>query len=155
MCLKGCLGVLPQNFFSSIHIKWCHFMQQWWVRVLGYYEKTRVLLFWFLVMINRDVYIVHKFICVGVLKWDTRTFMLKLNASEASQKKIEIELLRANSCNLMRAKRAGKSKNWSVASEASENFLENFALFPPILASLGQIIHFLSRKGQIIYFQHF
>ena len=57
-------------------------------------------------MINRDVYIVHKFICVGVLKLDTRTFMLKLNASEASRKKIEIELLRANSCNLMQVKRA-------------------------------------------------
>ena len=59
-------------------------------------------------IINRDVYIVHKFICVGVLKWDTRTFMLKLNASEASRKKIEIEQLRATSCNFMRAKRAGK-----------------------------------------------
>ena len=32
--------------------------------------------------------IVHKFICVGVLKWDTRTFMLKWNASEASRKKL-------------------------------------------------------------------
>ena len=45
---------------------------------------------------------------VGALKWDTRTFMLKLNASEASRKKIENEPLRANSCILMRAKRAGK-----------------------------------------------
>ena len=36
---------------------------------------------------NRDVYIVHKFICVSVLKWDTRTLMLKVNASEESQKK--------------------------------------------------------------------
>ena len=27
LCLKGGLGVLPQNFFSSIHTKWCHFMQ--------------------------------------------------------------------------------------------------------------------------------
>ena len=34
--------------------------------------------------------------------------MLKLNASEASREKIGIELLQANSCNLMRAKRAGK-----------------------------------------------
>ena len=58
-------------------------------------------------IINRDVYIVHKFICVGVLKWDTRTFMLKLNASEASQKN-EIELSRVNSYNLMRAKRGVK-----------------------------------------------
>ena len=32
---------------------------------------------------------------------------------------------------------------------------ENFALFPQILASLGQIIYFLSRRGQIIYFQYF
>ena len=71
--------------------------------------------------------------------------------------KIEFELLRVNSCNLMRPKRAGKSKNWSVASEASGIFFffENFALFPPILASLGQIIYFPSRRGQIIYFQHF
>ena len=54
--------------------------------------------------------------------------------------KIEIERSWANNYNLMRAKRAEKkSKNWSVASEAS----------------LGQIIYFLSRIGQIIYFQHF
>ena len=81
--------------------------------------------------------------------------MLKLNASEVSRKKIEIELSRANSYNLMRAKRAGKFKNASVASEASGKFLENFALFPPILASLGLIIYFLSRRGQIFYFHHF
>ena len=56
----------------------------------------------------------------------------------------------------MRAKRAEKKcKNWSVASEAGGKLLENFALFPLILASLGQIIYFLSRIGQIIYFQYF
>ena len=48
-----------------------------------------------------------------------------------------------------------KSKNSSVASEASGKFFENFALFPPILASTGQIIYFLTRIGQIIYFQYF
>ena len=48
-----------------------------------------------------------------------------------------------------------KSKIWSIASEASGNFFENFALSPQILASLGQIIYFLSRIGQIIYFQNF
>ena len=54
------------------------------------------------------MYIVHNFIYVGVLKWDTRTLMLKWNASEASRKKIEIELSRVYSYNLMRAKRAEK-----------------------------------------------
>ena len=50
-----------------------------------------------------------------------------------------------------------KLKNWNVAREASGIFFffENFALFPQILASLSQIIYFLSRRGQIIYFQHF
>ena len=70
--------------------------------------------------------------------------------------KIEIELSRANSYNLMRAKRAEKNLKIEVLrAKRAEFFLENFALFPPILASLGQIIYFLSRIGQIIYFQYF
>ena len=56
------------------------------------------------------------------------------NASEASRENLKIEV--------SRAKRV-------------ENFFENFTLFPPILASSGQIIYFLSRIGQIIYFQYF
>ena len=99
--------------------------------------------------------IVHKFICVGVFKWDTRTFLLKWNASEASRKKLKLncrERIVIIECERIEPK---KSKNWSVASEASGKFLENFALFPQILASLGQIIYFLSRIGQIIYFQYF
>ena len=80
-----------------------------------------------------------------------------MKCERSEPEKIEIELTRGTSYNSMRAKRAEKkSKNWSAASEASGKFfLENFALFPPILASLGQIIYFLSRIGQIIYFQYF
>ena len=52
-----------------------------------------------------------------------------------------------SSYNIMRAKGDGKKfKNWNVASEASGNVLENIALFPQILASLCQIIYFLSRS---------
>ena len=80
---------------------------------------------------------------------------IHVKCERSEPEKIEIELSQANSYNLMRAKRAKKSKNWSVPSKASGKFLKNFALFPPILASLGQIIYFLSRKGQIIYFQYF
>ena len=66
----------------------------------------------------------------------------------------EIELSRANSYNLMRAKRAEKKK-LKCRERSEQKILGNFALFPPILASLGQIIYFLSRIGQIIYFQYF
>ena len=55
----------------------------------------------------------------------------------------------------MRAKQARKFKNLTVASEASEIFLENFALFPQNLVSLGQIVYFLSRRVQIISLQDF
>ena len=91
---------------------------------------------------------------MGVLKWDTKTFMLKWNASEASRKKLKLncrEQIIIIECERSEPK---KSKNWRVASEASGKFLKT-ALFPPILASLGQIIYFLSRIGQIIYFQYF
>ena len=40
-------------------------------------------------------------------------------------------------------------------AKRAEIFFENFALFPKNLASLGQIIYFLSRRGHIIYFQDF
>ena len=81
--------------------------------------------------------------------------MLKWNASKASRQKIKLncgERIVIIECERSELK---KSKNWSVASEASGKFFENFALFPPILASLGQIIYFVSRIGQIIYFQYF
>ena len=74
---------------------------------------------------------VHKFISVGVLKWDTRTLMLKLNASSASRKKLKL-----NCCERIviiqceRSEPVKLKKKWSVASEASGKFLENFALFP-------------------------
>ena len=61
--------------------------------------------------------------------------MLKLNASEASRKKIEIEPLRANSCNLMQAKRGGKISKLKCRERRERKIFENFALFPPILAS--------------------
>ena len=81
--------------------------------------------------------------------------MLKWNASEASRKKLKLNCREGIVIFECERSEPKKSKNGSFASEASENILENFALFPPILASLGQIIYFFSRIGQIIYFQYF
>ena len=62
--------------------------------------------------------------------------MLQLNASEASWKKIEIELSRANIL-WYNASEASRKKLKLNCRERSDRifFLENLALFPPILAS--------------------
>ena len=78
-----------------------------------------------------------------------------IKCERSEREKIEIELLEEIVIIECKRSELEKIKNWTVESEASEKFLENIALFPPILASLGQIIYFLCRKGQIIYFQHF
>ena len=50
---------------------------------------------------------------------------------QSEPEKIEIELSRANSYNLMRAKRAEKIKKIEVSrAKRAEFFFENFALFP-------------------------
>ena len=57
----------------------------------------------------------------------------------------------------MRAKRAKKKYLKIEVSRAKRGkfFLETFGIFPPLLASLEQIIYFFSRRGQIIYFKYF
>ena len=56
---------------------------------------------------------------------------VKVKCERSEPEKIEIELLRANSCNLMRAKRAGKIAKVEVSrAKRAENFLKTLHFSP-------------------------
>ena len=99
-------------------------------------------------IINRDVLYTKSYVYVFISGIQEHLCNNQMRAKRAG--KIEIELSCVNMlCNASEASRI--FLNCTVASEASGIFFFNFALFPPILPGLGQIIFSFQKRTNNLF----